>query len=88
MSQMAIIANNQEKGAVNGESTPYTLKDAIYTIKAVNVYNTAGQLMKKASFGGANTTEYLDIHNLPNGIYFVQIMTSNGSMTKKFVVMH
>jgi hypothetical protein len=90
MSQLAIIAGNQTNPAVNGDGTSYLLKsdNVNYTIKAVNVYNTAGQLMKKASFGGANTTEYLDIHALPNGIYFVQVTTSNGPTTKKFVVLH
>ena len=88
MSQLAIITNNQEDAAVNGDSTAYALKSVLYTIKAVNVYNTTGQLMKKASFGGANTTEYLDIHDLPNGIYFVRVMTSKGSMTEKFAVLH
>ncbi|TDX02131.1 T9SS type A sorting domain-containing protein [Dinghuibacter silviterrae] len=74
MREVAIIADKQE-----GEASTSTIKTA-------NVFNTAGQLMKKATFGGTNATEYLDIHDLPDGIYFVQIMTSKGSSTQKFVV--
>jgi len=86
MSQIGIISSGLENTSVS-DNNPYALKSPTYTIKAINVYNTAGQLMKKASFGGTNTTEYLDIHDLQNGIYFVQVVTSNGSTTKKFVVM-
>jgi hypothetical protein len=88
MAGMSQLAINSNSNAANSDNTSYALKSVIYTIKAANVYNTTGQLMKKASFGGANTLEYLDIHDLPNGIYFVQVMTSNGSATKKFVVLH
>lgn len=73
MSQLAILSDADEN------SSP---------IKAVNVFTTTGQLMKKAGFGGANTTEYLDIHDLPNGIYVVQVITAKGATTQKFAVLH
>jgi hypothetical protein len=73
MSQLAIITNNEDKAKVN-------------TIKAANVYNIMGQLIKKVEFGGANNMEYLDIHDLPSGIYIVQVMTAKGSMTQKIII--
>jgi hypothetical protein len=59
-----------------------------YTIKAVNVYNTVGQLKKKVVFGGNNPVEHLVLNDQPSGIYFLQILTSKGMVTLKYLVQH
>ena len=55
-------------------------------IKSVVVFNTVGQVRKKVIFGGNNTTEYLDVHDLPDGIYFLRIETTKGLSTEKYFI--
>jgi 1,4-alpha-glucan branching enzyme len=58
--------------------------------KSVNIYqysilNNVGQIIKKGSLT-SNQLEVIDIHEIPAGIYFLQINANNNIQFKKFVV--
>jgi len=55
-------------------------------IKSVVVFNTIGQVRKKIMFGGNNTTEYLDVSDLSDGIYFFRIETTKTMSTEKYFI--
>ncbi len=68
---------------------PNPAKDNLYLsvsdftlIKAVNIYNQSGQ--KIHSLKSPNKT--IDISNLPPGLYFAEIKTSEGDVRKKIIV--
>ena len=53
-------------------------------VKEVNIYNSLGILIDR--FEVENNTINIDVEDYNSGIYFVNIQTENGSVTKKIVV--
>lgn len=53
-------------------------------VKEVNIYNSLGVLVDR--FEVENNTINIDVEDYNSGIYFVNIQTENGSVTKKIVV--
>lgn len=51
------------------------------TIQQVNILNLNGQLV----FSKSKSTKNIDITDLPEGMYLLQVITENGVKTKKFV---
>lgn len=49
----------------------------------LSVFNMQGQQMSHQKYASATTTKVLDTSKLTNGIYFVQLRTEEGTMTKK-----
>jgi hypothetical protein len=54
-------------------------------ITEVRIYNILGMLVKEQQFSNSFTEYNIDIQNLTNGIYTVQIKTASSYITKKFV---
>ncbi len=75
------ISSQSSKAAIPITKDQYVLSSAL-------VYNTVGQLKKKIVFAGHNTMERVGVSDLPNGIYFIEILTPQGRVTKKFLVQH
>lgn len=73
--QFITITPNPTKGIVliNNESTS--------VIVSINVYDTLGRLALVQS----NTTNQIDLSSLANGLFFVQIETDEGVITKKVI---
>lgn len=53
-------------------------------ISNIRIYNTIGQLVLDQNVGSSNFT--LSTENMPNGVYFVNIETLNGTTTQKVIV--
>jgi hypothetical protein len=54
--------------------------DAMVSINTVNIYNISGQLVKsQKNFNSINVSD------LQQGIYLIEIETSNGREVKKFI---
>jgi hypothetical protein len=47
------------------------------------IFNSMGVLVLETKVGGTQTN--LDVSSLPSGIYFCEIRTSNGTVTKRFI---
>jgi len=57
----------------------------------VKVYNTLGALAKEYEnelFNQGNNTTQIDVSGLPNGVYFAQIVSTEGIITgtRRFVI--
>jgi|GEM_PF-2846652 len=54
-------------------------------VKKIDVYNSRGQLVKKVNFSVKNgiTQGYFDTNGLSSGMYFVNVIRSDGSLTLK-----
>ena len=52
-------------------------------IRAITLINTMGQVLSRQPVNTNTTT--LNLQNLPNGIYFIRIETTNTSVTKKLI---
>lgn len=50
----------------------------------VNVFNTFGQLLLSQSTNG-NDQETIDISNLPDGLYLIQMIGESGTTTKQII---
>lgn len=53
-------------------------------VEKVSVYNLAGQKMTVSSINKENTS--INISNLPNGAYFIEVILNNNSVAKKYKV--
>ncbi len=53
----------------------------------MNIYSSVGRLIKSSSTLSNNQFK-IDIRNLANGIYFIQLETNKNSITKPFTVYH
>lgn len=51
------------------------------TIETVNIYNVSGKLVNNTKLNG----NQIDISQLNNGVYMVELLTANGSFKTKFV---
>ena len=54
-------------------------------INMIKVYNNSGQIIRKYTDGLSNNNQ-LDISDLPNGLYYLVIETSEGIVSKKLLV--
>jgi len=52
-------------------------------LKNARIYDLLGKEVKRFSINTTHTT--LDIHDLQNGMYFMEVETENGKITKKFI---
>lgn len=71
---------------VNISLYPNPTKDKIYLnsdkeIEAVSVYNLQGKLINHIAWNSSNS--FVDISNVPNGIYFVKIRTKEIEVTRR-----
>ena len=57
------------------------------TERTIFVQNAMGQLISNDLINNANTYN-LNTSNLPNGIYFITVQTTEGMLTKKLVIRH
>lgn len=48
------------------------------------IKNTLGQVVLKTSFNSRQTE--IDVSNLPNGVYFIELNTLNGILSKKVII--
>ena len=58
-----------------------SLNNSISGITQVNIYNQSGVRKQQQNFSKAKKAQ-LNISNLPNGIYYIEIMTSDGNKEK------
>ena len=57
----------------------------------INIFSSDGTLVKKQRLDMLSTSEQnfsIDVHDLPNGIYFINVITQKGSETKRFIIQH
>lgn len=53
---------------------------------SVEIYDILGQLVQEVIY--QTEEERIDVSHLPNGIYFLHIQTSEGTLTKKIIIQH
>jgi hypothetical protein len=53
----------------------------------INIYSQTGSLMMKKQMAG-KSVDQLDVSNLPNGIYFLEVSQGASRQARKFVVQH
>jgi len=59
-----------------------TIKTTNLTINEMTIYAINGQIIKRVQ----NTAQTIDVKNIKNGLYFLQIETDKGILTKKVVI--
>lgn len=57
-----------------------------YFVNEISITNIVGEKMESESFIKRNSVEIKNLKNFSNGIYFIQIKTSDGNVVKKFSV--
>jgi|GEM_PF-6202392 len=57
------------------------------TIRIIHVYSTNGKLIKSINIGLSKNTYELSVQDLPNGIYYIKIITAKNSYTEKLSVL-
>ena len=57
-------------------------------IAGVRMYDVLGNGISAGHVELVETSAQLDVSNLTNGVYFIEIMTKEGSYTKKIVIQH
>lgn len=62
----------------------YVYVDGVEDIKAIRIFNQAGQAIKSINSSGLNRK--IDISSLSKGLYIITIETSNGMISKKLIV--
>jgi type IX secretion system substrate protein len=62
--------------------TIHVALDESQALKSVTIYNSLGQPVKKST---GNAIENIDISDLENGVYLVEIATDKGKATKKMI---
>lgn len=55
-----------------------------FTMARIGLFNTSGSLMLTQQPGSSRAL--LDVHTLPPGIYFLQVVTGRGSRTRKIIL--
>ncbi|MCX7728865.1 MAG: T9SS type A sorting domain-containing protein [Bacteroidia bacterium] len=70
----------------NPANTSVFIQSAI-NIQSIILQDISGKILLQKAFKG-ETSVTLDISNIPNGLYFVQIHTEQGVVTEKLVVQH
>lgn len=68
----------------NPTSTNFTLR-GIDNISSMKILNSIGMEVSRMSFNESSKQE-VDVSNLPSGVYFVQIRTSTGMISKPIVI--
>ncbi len=68
----------------NPTSTSFTLR-GIDNISSMKILNSIGMEVSRMSFKESGKQE-VDVSNLPSGVYFVQIRTSTGMISKPIVI--
>jgi hypothetical protein len=58
------------------------------TLLSVSLSSIAGQILLQQEFSGPGSLRELDVSNLPNGIYFVELHFPGTTVTKKISIVH
>ncbi len=53
-------------------------------IKAISIYDCDGRILNQLKIAGQQTLVAMSVQTLPVGLYFAQIITSNGAQMVKF----
>jgi len=61
--------------------------DSAEDLKLIRVYGLEGKVFKRLSMNGLSSS-VIDLQELPNGIYFVEIISENASCVKKVLINH
>ena len=61
------------------------LKNSVETIASISIYNVLGQLVQAMSIDNAQSYHF-DVSHLKTGLYFLEINTSIGQVTKRLMV--
>lgn len=59
------------------------IENGVRKMTNTKIYDLLGNEVKRFPINTTNTT--LDIHDLQNGMYFIEVETENGKITKKFI---
>ncbi|HMC00194.1 MAG TPA: T9SS type A sorting domain-containing protein, partial [Flavobacteriaceae bacterium] len=69
---------------VNTEA--FTIKIAKNISGSLNLYNLAGKLVSNSTINNLNYKD-VNVSNLTNGVYMLQIVTDEASVTRKVIIM-
>jgi hypothetical protein len=77
-----------DEGSSNAISIyPNPVKDVLHIecggIKEISIYNSVGKLI--GQYKNADAVQIIDMGNLPNGIYLLQLKNQNEIITRKLV---
>ena len=68
------------------ESVRISFGEALNTDTHINLFNTAGQLLRSQTLGSGNVTLVMQISDLPQGVYTVLVSNSKATGVRKLVV--
>lgn len=82
---ITIVSDNEN---IDVESQKFDMKSSNTTlgIKSVKIYNASGKLAKQQLFSGSPEQVQMNISQLPNGIYFVEISDRHNKESQKLVI--
>ncbi len=56
-----------------------------YLLREVSIITSTGSILKKVTYFGSTHSDNIKLNNLAHGIYFVEILTEKGSVTRKII---
>ncbi len=93
---MHIVSVDEVASAINGSLSPNPVNDFLrinfdntgnkkIDVEGITIYDATGKLsLHKVGISGENTL-LVDVNDLPRGLYFLSLNSSEGVLTKKFI---